>query len=469
MSSSIHDTEMAAPRQGVSWNEEDWQGLLKRLPSNWQEQAVKLKAWQRVRKLAQVSDLLRALLVYAACGYSFRQLGLWATLVGVGCLSERAWRKRVERAQEWIAWLLGALIGSQASPGWLPRISGRILLVDGSRLKVRAGSGEDVRMHCAYDLQAGRLVQVEVTDRHHAEGLHHFALRQGDVAVTDAGYQLGSSVQQGQAQGAYGVHRVSHHQVRLEREDGHKIDLKRLVKHQKYGTVSEYRVWVWDALHQERFAIRLVISLLPRKQAMQARARKQERLRRKKGTKANLAPAWWAGVMLIGTTLPQESWSAQDVVKLYRARWQIELLFKRLKQGLRLHLLPVQLWERAQAYVHLCLIVWALQEQEAQALSELLAGLLNEPEVGQLDEPVEDEPEPPLWVISHGGLARCELETLQTLLRGSWTRQRLRDCLPALQRYLVCRQRQTRLSQETQVQHWLLQQLGLPQKEALLA
>ena len=124
MSSSSHDREIAAPIQGVSWNEEDWQGMLKRLPSNWQEQAVKLKAWQRVRKLVQVSDLLRALLVYAACGYSFRQLGLWATLVGVGCLSERAWRKRVERAQEWIAWLLGALIGSQVSPGWLPSISG---------------------------------------------------------------------------------------------------------------------------------------------------------------------------------------------------------------------------------------------------------------------------------------------------------------------------------------------------------
>ena len=61
-----------------------------------------------------------------------------------------------------------------------------------------------------------------------------------------------------------------------------------------------------DAKHQERFEVRLVISLLPRKQAMQARARKQERIRHKKGSKANLAPAWWAGVMIIGTTLPQE-------------------------------------------------------------------------------------------------------------------------------------------------------------------
>src|SRR5205807_3911764 len=126
-----------------------------------------------------------------------------------------------------------------------------------SRLKTPAGSGEDVKMHSAYNLGTGRLEDVEVSDRHSGEGWHHFALRQGDVVVTDAGYQLGTSVQQGQAQGAYGVHRFSNHQVRLEREDGQKIDLKRLVKHQRYGSVCEYRVWVWDGKHQERFAVRL--------------------------------------------------------------------------------------------------------------------------------------------------------------------------------------------------------------------
>jgi hypothetical protein len=467
--SSINDSQKPAPPQGVEWNEEDWQAVLKRLPSDWEEQAIKLKAWQRLRKLACVGDLLRALLVYAACGFSFRQLGLWATLVGVGCLSERAWRKRVERAQEWIRWLLGSLIGSQQSPDWLPKTVGRVWLIDASRVKTPAGSGEDVKVHSAYNLGAGRLEAVEVSDRHSAEGLHHFPLRQGDVVVTDAGYQLGSSVQQGQAQGAYGVHRFSNHQVRLEREDGQKIELKRLIKHQKYGTVREYKAWIWDPSHTERFAIRVVISLLPRKQAMQARARKQARIRLKKGSKANLAPAWWAGVMLLGTTLPPESWSPQDVVKLYRARWQIEVLFKRLKQGLQLHLLPVKLWERAQAYVHLCLIVWSLQEQEAQELSEVLSGLLIEPEVGPVQE--EDEPGQPTsrWVISHWGLARCELETLRTLLRGSWSRQRLRECVPEIRRYLVSRQRHKRLSQETEVQHWLLQQLGMPQRETTVA
>jgi DDE family transposase len=466
---SINNSEKSAPPQGVQWNEEDWHRLLQRLPSEWEDQAVKLKAWQRVRKLASVADLLRALLVYAACGYSFRQLGLWATLMGVGCLSERAWRKRVERAQEWLKWLLGSLLGSQQSPGWLPKTEGRVWLIDASRLKIPAGSGDDVRMHSAYNLGAGRLEAVEVTDRQSAEGLQHFALRPGDIVVTDAGYQLGSSVQQGQAQGAYGVHRFSNHQVRLERADGQKLDMKRLIKHQRYGTIKEYQAWVWDGKHTERFAIRVVVSLLPRKQAMQARVRKQARIRLKKGAKATLAPAWWAGVILLGTTLPQEGWSAQDVVRLYRARWQIELFFKRLKQGLHLHLLPVKLWERAQAYVHLCLLVWALQEDQAQDLRQLFTELLSEAEVGPLqqdDGPVEPIP---LWVISHGELARCELETLRTLLRGSWSRQRLRECVPEIRRYLVSRKRDKRLAQETEVHHWLLRQLAMPPRQAPVA
>ena len=375
-------------------------------------------------------------------------------------MSERAWRKRVERAQQWNKWHLGALLGSQACPGWLPRVSGRILLGEASRLKLPAGRGDEVRLHCAYDLPAGRLAQVEVTDRQLAEGLQHFALRQGDVAVTDAGYHLGTSVHETQAQGASGVQRFSSYQVRLEREEGQKIDLKRLVKHQRYGTLSEYRVWGWDASHSERFAIRLVIWLLPRQQAMQARARKRAHIRAKKGPQASLAPPWWAGVMLLGTTLAAETWSAQDVVKLYRARWQIELFFKRLKMGLHLYLVPVQVWERARAYVHLCLLVWALQEHEAQELSALLSRLLSEPEVGPVQDGDEPEQSTPTWVISHGGLARCEVQTLRTLLRGSWTRQRVQDCLPQLRRYLLSRSRHKRLAQETEVQHWLLHHLA---------
>src|SRR2546428_13630159 len=100
-----------------------------------------------MRKVATIADLLRALLVYAACGYSFREGGVWATLVGIGSLSERAWRKRVERSQAWIQWLLGALIGSQQAPGGVPAGVGRIPLLEGSGVRTTAGTGEHGKRH----------------------------------------------------------------------------------------------------------------------------------------------------------------------------------------------------------------------------------------------------------------------------------------------------------------------------------
>jgi len=453
MSSPKNNTEVLPPIQEDVWNDEQWQQLLReRMPEDWQEQALKTKAWQRTRKLACIGDLLRALLVYAIYGYSFRQLGIWATAIGLGSLSERAWRKRVERAGEWIVWLMGALIGTQVTPSWISQGLGRILLIDATRFKQPAGTGDDMRLHCAYDLRAGRLAHVEISDCHGAEGLHHFDLQASDTVVTDAGYPVGACVQQCQKQGAFGVHRVSDHQVRFEREDGKKIDLKRLAKHQGYGTVTERTVWVWDPKHKERFKVRLVIEVLPRQQAMEARKRKREHIRRKHGPKHSMASAWWGGVRLLVTTLPQEQWSALDVVKLYRARWQIELVFKRLKQGLLLHVLPMKLWERAKVYVHLCLIVWSLQEQETQMLSDQLTALLQEPAVG---EPLEGDEEEPKWVISHWQLMRTQLDRLRMILHGTWSSKRWQDCLPLLLRYFVSRRRTKRVAQETEVLAWL--------------
>ena len=177
-----------------------------------------------------------------------------------------------------------------------------------------AGTGDDLRWHCAYDLRAGRLAHVEISDCHGAEGLHHFELQAGDIVVTDAGYPVGVCVQQANKQAACGVHRVSDHQVRFEREDGHKIDLKRLVKHQGYGTVTQRTVWVSYPNHKERFPVRLVIEVLPRKQASAVPARANAST-----SGANMVPttAWLrpGGVLLLATTLPQEQWSAPEVVK----------------------------------------------------------------------------------------------------------------------------------------------------------
>jgi hypothetical protein len=196
MSHTTHHSDPMPAQQELDLNDARWNDVVStRLPATLEAQARQLKAWSRQRGVGCVSDLLRALLVYACCQYSFRELGMWAVLKGVGSLSERAWRKRLDRCRQWIAWLLGELLGVHQTPQWLPKGVGRVLLIGATRFKVPAGTGDDVRLHQSYDLRAGRMEQVQLTDRHQAESLSHFEFRAGDLVVTDAGYPVGSSVE----------------------------------------------------------------------------------------------------------------------------------------------------------------------------------------------------------------------------------------------------------------------------------
>ena len=128
-----------------------------------------------------------------------------------------------------------------------------------------------------------------------------------------------------------------------------------------------------DPSHQHRFAIRVVICCchVTRRCEPETQTRTHPP---QKGIQSLDGTCLVGGSDAAGYDSAARAVVGPEVVKLYRARWQIELFFKRLKQGLLLHWVPVKPWKRAQTYVHLCVIVWWLQEQNAQDLGEMLAG-----------------------------------------------------------------------------------------------
>jgi hypothetical protein len=413
---------------GDAWAAE----VMPHLPPDLAARARALGAFRRVRGVPGPADLLRALLVFALDGLSTRGLGAWAVLVGVADLSEAAWRKRLRASSPWLGWLLGALLAAEVTA--TPALGGRgrrIRLVDATRLAQAGGTGDDWRAHLAYDLVAGRMDEVVVSDRHTAEGLEHFTLRPGDVLVGDRGYGYRRHLTTARAAQADVVARIDPRSCPLEDAAGRPFDVEAWLPTLP-GGLAEWAGWcAWGG---QRHPVRLIASALPPAQRRRARKRKRRRAKRK-GRRLSARTLRLAGWWLLLTTLDGGAWPAADIVRLYRARWQVELLFKRLKQLLRQTTIRARTRAAAEATVRALLVAWALQERLAAALRAAL--------------PPDPARPPSLWRV-----AQLSLATLAQAARGAWTLARLHACLPRLARFLGDAPRR-RPQQAAAVRAWL--------------
>lgn len=450
MSQVSYHTPQAVAHPKEAQQDEGWrQEVGPRLPSELVEKAKELKAFQRARGIADPRDLLRGLLAYVLCAQacSFRRLGMWGVLTDVAQISDTAWRKHLVKASAWLLWLLGALLAVDASRQGRQlqeRGAGRVLLIDATRLREPGGCGDDWRVHTAYDLQSGRLVEVKVTDQHEGESLRHFALQAGEIAVADNGYGYRREVACARRQQADVVLYITPSTFPVEDQRGKPISILAWLK-RKGPTCRSRTCWCrWEG---QPYEVRLVALKLSPQVARRRRAEKREQAR-KKGKKVSATTLYLAGWILLVTTLPEPDWSAEEVVGLYRGRWQTELLYKRMKQQLRCAQLRCRTPEALQAEMRAYLLAWVLQEEEA---AQLRTGLeeVQASELGELGEWSWDEHPLSEWRLS----SLC-LDTLRMQVLGQWSAQRVRTCAPDLQRYLRSSPRK-RTHQATAIRRWL--------------
>jgi len=308
--------------------------------------------------------------------------------------------------------------------------------VDASTLGQPGGTGDDWRLHLAYDLLAGRMHQVDVTDRRGGEHLARYRWHAGEVIVADRGYGYRRSVATAVGQQADVVVRIHPATFPLETEAGQPFNVLRWLR-QRGDAEREWHGWCrWAG---QRYPVRLVVAKLD--PTATRRARRRARRKAQKAGRTITAPTLAvAGWLLLITTLDAGTWSTTDVLYVYRARWQVELVFKKMKQLLRLNQIRSKHRTSVEATVRALLIAWALQESTTTWLRTLLSATAS----------------PESVVVSSWLLSGLGLDTLRQQVQGTWSEARLQACLPRLRRFLCSRPRR-RGHQECAVRAWLAQ------------
>jgi hypothetical protein len=212
-----------------------------------------------------------------------------------------------------------------------------IRVLDATDIEEPGPTGTDWRLHYSLRLPQLSCDFLELTDVHGGETLKRLPVNPGDIVLCDRGYSHRPGVAQVLAQQADVVVRLNSGAFPLEDEKGAPLDLVKLVGKLKVGEAAE---WPVCFTHEgRRHPLRLCVLRKSEVAAAKAR-RKAEKKSRAKGGQVRPETLKLASFVLVLTSLPASWGTTALVLELYRARWQVELAFKRLKQLLAVGHVP---------------------------------------------------------------------------------------------------------------------------------
>src|SRR5262249_561205 len=155
------------------------------------------------------------------------------------------------------------------------------------------------------------------------------AIARGEIVVGDRAYGQRQGLGYLLSLGAQCLIRINGYNLPVLTTRGQPLEVRAwLASLAKRTTRRERPVRVCTP--QGDFDLRLIAQRLP-PQAVAAARQRARQTSRKNGTQPNRLTAVMAGWVVVVSNLPPDTWSALNVLALYRVRWQVELLLKRCK------------------------------------------------------------------------------------------------------------------------------------------
>jgi Transposase DDE domain len=338
--------------QAALLHEAEWEYVRTLLPSDLEHSARQANALRRCRNVPDAAALMRMALAYALSDLSLKDVAAWASTLEVAEITGPGLFYRLREAEAWLERVLAQLLSEQAPRavgGWPVRVVDATVL-NGPGAPRTGQPSVQWRAHVLINPATGAFDRVELTGDSEGEKLARHPLAKGELILGDRAY--------GTARGLHAARQTeSHVVVRFNPATLRTCDTgrRRLLLQTKEAQVPAVGALEFDLLipvpppatrsHKPWDSAKAIAWL---------------------GARAIAARTRTAAVIWILTTLPAIHLAAVDAMALYRLRWQIELLFKRLKSLLHLDSLPSRRGPTAKSWMLARLIAAALAQRLVQ-------------------------------------------------------------------------------------------------------
>jgi hypothetical protein len=245
-------------------------------------------------------------------------------------------------------------------PQWLE--GKQVCVVDASEDVICGRRKGYFRLHYCLDLFTLGVRELKITDIKTGETLSNFTeVGKEDIVVGDRIYGSIPGMSYLEEQGSGFVLRLRAKAFTVYNGQGRKIGLLGRLKGLKAGESRSFVVWY---LYQGEYVPLRICAMRKDHDSERAGLKrlKKENQHKRHGIEVSELQSAYNRYIIVATSL-SETVSAAQVLELYRMRWQIELVFKRLKSLFRYNEIPVKLDKTAYAWFYGKLLLAALCER----------------------------------------------------------------------------------------------------------
>lgn len=327
----------------------DWDRIAEHLPVGFRSLAEEMgllreRPSHMKTKVRDIGVVLRLVLHQAGTSSSLRATAALAAATAVVAISAVSLHQWIKKLGPYLTALLAQMVPTTS---FAPAKWGGFHVIGGDATTVqRPGSkGTTARVHYALRLADLTPRHIEVTDEHGGETARRFRAENGELWLLDRGYANPPGVSAIRTPGAHIIVRHNRGTLPLYDKGGKRLDVAALLRNTiDRETAHQRRAFVHFG--DERIAGRICWLRIPEDKVEQAR----QRARREAEGVCDDETLYTAEFVVVFTTVLHELTAAQ-VLELYRARWQIELEFKRSKSIRELDRLPNFLPETIHSWI----------------------------------------------------------------------------------------------------------------------
>lgn len=334
--------------------------ILNLMPEGYKKACWETKAMDRKRGI-QDEEMLLSLCLYYSYGNSLVDTQNHAlTSYGVR-ISDVGFMKRFRRCGEWIKWMNQHMIQEKTAIYDVPEKlrSENVIAIDASDIVSKGAVKQTWRLHYAVNLFSMTTEQFKITPESTGESLNNFELHEKDLILADRAYATITGIEYCSKAGADYILRIRNKAFKLYDEDGNEVMLSELLKN--VGEACCDFCLYYKNSDKELKPIRFcAVQKTEEEKAFEQRKIKQKES--KKQTKLSEETKFSHNYFFVVTSL-DNNFSAEEILELYRLRWQVEMVFKRFKSILNLGSMPTKTAVSSEVWLNCKMLVALLIEK----------------------------------------------------------------------------------------------------------